>query len=87
VLIFLQIEYPFIYEIAPLLALVPPGWNVKEVPISPKLNDWALAGHYVVKNLPDPVEENAREALQQAHMVVESVTRDLAARGLDLQAS
>jgi len=88
VLVFLQIEFPFTHEIEPLLKLVPEGWNVKVLPISPKaLNDWATAGHYLVADLPGPVEENAWEALRQARMVLESVTRDLAAHGLDLQAS
>lgn len=86
VLIFLQIEFPFTHEIEPLLKLVPEGWNVKVLPISPKaLNDWATAGHYPTSRLPEPVEENAWEALRQARMVLESVTSDLTARGLDLQ--
>ncbi len=87
VLIFLQIEFPFTHEIEPLLKLVPEGWSVRDLPITPKqLNDWATAGHYPDTDLPEPVEQNAWEALRQARMVMESVSRDLTARGLDLPA-
>ena len=86
VLIFLQIEFPFTHEIEPLLKLVPEGWNVREVPITPKqLNYWAIAGRYPT-DLPEPVEENAWEAFRRARGVMESVTRDLTARGLELLA-
>ena len=84
VLIFLQIEFPFTHEIGPLLELVPEDWNVREVRITPEqLSKWAIAGRYPVTELPDPVEENAWKALRQARAVMESVTRDLAARGLE----
>jgi len=86
VLIFLQIEFQFTHEIEPLLKLVPEGWSVKVLPISPRrLNDWAIAGHYPGTKLPEPVEESAWEALRQARMVMESVIRDLEAHGLELQ--
>ncbi|MSQ15920.1 MAG: HEPN domain-containing protein [Dehalococcoidia bacterium] len=84
VLIFLQIEFPFTHEIDPLLKLVPSDWGVKEAPISGRsLNDWAIAGRYPVTDLPEPVEENAWEALRQARAVLEAVESDLKARGLD----
>ncbi len=86
VLIFLQVEFPFTHEIDPLLKLVPEDWNVKQMSISAEqLNKWASAGRYPTE-LPDPTEENAREALRQARAVMESVTSDLAARGLDISA-
>ncbi|MSQ14503.1 MAG: HEPN domain-containing protein [Dehalococcoidia bacterium] len=86
VLIFLQIEFPYTHEIGPLLDLVPEDWNVREERITPEqLNEWATAGLYPT-NLPDPVEENAWEALRQARAVMESVTSDLTKRGLELPA-
>jgi len=83
ILIFLQVEFPLVHSLGRLLAMVPPGWRIKSVLRDPEqLNRWAIAGHYPVQGLPDPDEQNAAEAINQARAALEAIKADLAARGL-----
>lgn len=86
VLIWLQIEFPYVHELVPLRDLIPDGWEVKSEPADLKqLSQWVTAGRYPKAPWPPPGVPEAREAVDTARRMVTAVTRDLAARGFTLE--
>jgi HEPN domain-containing protein len=81
-LIFLQIEFPFTHDLDRLRELLPEGWRIKsELPRLYSLSVWAIEARYPGDS-PEAVEADAQAALGLAQAVWESVSADLAERGL-----
>jgi HEPN domain-containing protein len=82
ILIHLQLEYPFSHDLDMIRNRIPAGWRVKiEHPTLGGLTDWAFSSRYPTED-PDATMADAREACDQARAVLDSVVRDLRARGL-----
>lgn len=83
ILIFLQVQFPFVHDLEELLALVPQGWAIKrEEGVLRPLSRWATAGRYP-GDFP-PTEADANYAIDKARAIIEAVEGDLSSRGLAL---
>lgn len=81
-LIFLQIDFPYRHDLETLRGLLPAGWDIKTGhEYIGDLTDWIVEGRYP-GDWPEATEEEARDAVQQAGAVVQSIATDLRLRGL-----
>jgi HEPN domain-containing protein len=83
-LVFLQIEFPRVHDLARLRHLLPGDWSVREVP--GRLD--FVSAFAVVARYPGPLgaptDSDASRALQLATRIVDAARRDLADRGLQI---
>jgi len=84
-LVALQIAFPLTHNLDGLRNLLPDEWRIKGEPgdLAP-LTFWAIEARYP-GDWPDATPEDAREAVEQAREVVESIKDDLIQRGFILQ--
>lgn len=84
VLIWLQLEHPYVHELAPLRDRIPDGWSVKDEPGDlVQISKWVTAGRYP-DTLHRPGLLEARDAVATARRFREAVRRDLAQHGFPL---
>ena len=77
ILIFLGINFPKIHDLDRLRELIPDGWKVKEkYPQLYDLSVWAVEARYP-GHTPDVTEYEARETLQLAQSVFDTVSTEL----------
>ncbi len=82
ILVFLQVDFPRRHDLDALRNLIPPDWSVTLEPLHLQvLTEWAVEARYP-GDLPEPTDEDAREALSLAQAVCAPVYRDFAARGI-----
>ncbi len=80
ILIFLGINFPKIHDLDRIRELIPDGWVVKEkFPQLYDLSVWAVESRYP-GHTPDVTEGEARETLQLAKSVFDSVSTELQER-------
>jgi len=85
VLVFLQIDFPWVHDLDALRNLLPEGWRLtREHPDLAELSEWAVEARYPPRSAPDPSAASAQAAVEQSRAVYESVGRDLGERGLRL---
>jgi HEPN domain-containing protein len=76
ILVFLEIEFPYTHDLDRLRDLIPPGWRVKiEHPDLADLTIWSVEARYP-GDLPYVVEGDARNALQIAEAIYQTVVDD-----------
>lgn len=81
-LVFLQIPFPFRHDLDFLRDLLPTDWRVRILhPDLASLTIWVTQARYPSSS-PDATKADARAAIREARAVLESVTADLATRGL-----
>lgn len=80
VLIFLQIEFPFRHDLELLRTLVPEGWRCSQLTNLERLTEWAVESRYPT-NSPDPSDQDAQVALQQAETILAVVEQDFTQHG------
>jgi HEPN domain-containing protein len=84
VLVFQEIEFPKTHDLDALRNRVPEGWRLNlKAPDLAGLTEWSVEARYP-GDWPEATAADAREALDQARGILESVRGDLAARGVDL---
>lgn len=77
ILILLEIKFPYTHDLDHLREIVPPGWRVKTAyPKLYGLSIWAVEARYP-DDMPDIVEAEAREALQQAQAIYTLIKEDI----------
>ena len=77
ILVFLEIQFPRTHDLDHIRELIPTGWKVKET--FPQLYDlsvWAVESRYP-GDMPDVVEDEARQTLHLAESVYEAVKAEL----------
>ena len=80
ILVFEEVNFPKIHDLDRLRDLVPKGWKVKEqFPDLAELTIWAVESRYP-GDIPDIVEQEARETLSLAEAVFDSVSTQLEER-------
>lgn len=85
-LVFLQKEFPYCHDLMELRALLPADWDIKTgYEYLGDLSVWILEGRYP-GDWAEATEAQAKLAVEQAGTVVDSITQDLRARGLTLEA-
>ena len=76
VLVLLEIEFPFTHDLDRLREMVPTGWQVKTTfPNLYALSIWAVEARYP-GDMPQVVEADARDALQTAEAVYQTIVDD-----------
>jgi uncharacterized protein len=86
--VFVQVQYPFTHDLDALRNGLPSGWSVTAAyPDLKALSDLAIVGRYPNPGVAMPTPAQAAAALARARGVLEAVTADLAARGLELDAT
>lgn len=84
-LIFLGTEYPRRHDLRALRELIPLGWEVKTgYEYLADLSEWAVEARYP-GDWPEATQAEARDAVQQANAVVQSISNDLRLRGLEVE--
>jgi HEPN domain-containing protein len=87
VLVFLQIDFPYRHDLEALRNLLPSGWTIKEADLDmPKLTEWAVEARYPGE-WPEATWNEAENALELAHRILEIITADLNSNGLDTRSS
>jgi len=82
-LIFLQIEFPKTHDLDALRNLVPEDWTVRQAfPDLADLTEWSVEARYP-GDWPEATADDARGSLDEARRVLDLVTADLAARGVE----
>ena len=85
VLVFEQLEVPFIHDLNRLRGLIPDGWDVVDSrPVLAHLTEWAASARYPGDWI-EPTESEAAWAVSQATAVYESVAAEFGRRGLESQ--
>ena len=85
VLVFLQIDFPWIHDLDALRNLVPAGWQLKaDHPDLADLAEWEVEARYP-GDWPEATEADAHSAVEQARAVWESVRTDFVQRGFDME--
>ena len=80
VLVLLEMEFPFTHDLDRLREIVPSGWRVKTAfPNLYALSVWAVDARYP-GDLPEVVEADARDALQMAEAVYQTIVDEWQAR-------
>lgn len=86
ILVFLQLQVPFVHDLDAIRNLIPAGWHVlNRHPSLAFLSGWAVRGRYP-GNWPEATDQDAQVAASQARAVWETVLNDLDAHGLDVSA-
>jgi HEPN domain-containing protein len=81
-LVFLQIEFPKTHDLDALRNRLPQDWAVRQALLDlAELTEWAVEARYP-GDWPEAATDDARVALEQARRVMETVTADLARRGV-----
>ena len=81
-LIFESITFPFTHDLDVLRNLLPSGWSVKEIHSDlADLTEWAVEGRYP-GDWPEPTLDDATRAESAATLVYESISSEMARRGL-----
>ena len=76
VLVLLEIEFPFTHDLDRLREMVPTGWQVKTTfPNLYALSIWAVEARYP-GDMPQVVEADARDALQTAEAIYQTIVDD-----------
>ena len=84
-LIFAEIDFPYRHDLDLLRDLLPDGWRTKTAhPDLAELTQWAVEARYP-SDMPDIVEADAQNAVQQARGVWDSICSDLQERRLDTE--
>jgi HEPN domain-containing protein len=82
-LVFLQIEFPKTHDLDALRNLVPEDWTVRQAfPDLADLTEWSVEARYP-GDWPEATADDARGSLDEARRVLDLVTSDLAARGVE----
>ena len=82
-LVFLQIEFPKTHDLDALRNLVPEDWRVRQAfPDLADLTEWSVEARYP-GDWPEATADDARGSLDEARRVLDLVTADLAARGVE----
>jgi len=82
-LVFLQIEFPKTHDLDALRNLVPEDWTVRQAfPDLAELTEWSVEARYP-GDWPEATADDARGSLDEARRVLDLVTADLAARGVE----
>jgi HEPN domain-containing protein len=82
-LVFLQIEFPKTHDLDALRNLVPEDWTVRQAfPDLADLTEWSVEARYP-GDWPEATADDARGSLDEARRVLDLVTADLAARGVE----
>lgn len=77
ILVLLEIEYPFSHDLDRLREIVPAGWRVKtEFPKLYALSIWAVESRYP-GDMPNVEEAEARQALQTAEAIYQTIREDV----------
>ena len=77
ILVFEEVNFPKVHDLDRLRDLVPKGWKVKEqFSDLAELTIWAVEARYP-GDMPDVVEDEARETLRLAEAVFETVSTEL----------
>jgi HEPN domain-containing protein len=83
VLIFLQIEFPFRHDLELFRTLFPEDWQCSQLTNLEQLTEWAVESRYPTDS-PDPSDQDAQIALQQAETILAIVEQDLIQHGFSL---
>jgi HEPN domain-containing protein len=85
ILIFEQLDYPRRHDLDLLLMLIPVDWSVRNEQVDlARLTEWSMEARYP-GDWPDATDEDARQAANTAHTVVDAVAHDLAQRGISTE--
>ena len=80
ILVFEEVNFPKSHDLDPLRDLIPKGWNFKKAfPDLAALTIWAVEARYP-GDMPDVLENEARETLQLAESVFDAVKAELEQR-------
>lgn len=84
-LVALQVSFPLTHNLDGLRNLLSDGWRIKNDPGDlASLTFWAIEARYP-GDWPDATPEDAREAVEQARTVVESIEHDLIQHGFNIE--
>lgn len=82
-LIFMQIEFPFRHDLEVLRTLIPEDCQCRQLTNLEQLTEWAVESRYP-SDLPEPSQQDAQDALQQAESVLALVEQDLHQKGFEI---
>jgi HEPN domain-containing protein len=84
ILVLLGLKFPYTHDLDHLRELVPSGWRVKDAfPKLYALSIWAIDARYP-DDMPDVVEADAKEALQLAKAIYQTIITDIKEQGVQL---
>ena len=85
ILIFEQLDYPRRHDLDRLFLLIPGNWSVRSVQADlARLTEWSMEARYP-GDWPDASDDDARQAVNTAHTVVDTVVHDLAQQGISTE--
>jgi HEPN domain-containing protein len=83
VLVYVQVDFPWVHDLDALRNLIPEGWTVRHGHADlAALSEWAVEARYPSRHAQDPTPDDARGAVEEAREVYESARNDLGIRGV-----